>query len=282
MNSNELNKIFSEYNIKNVSTFAESSNKILLGKLNKKNVYIRKMENNENNRNKIEIEINILKHLSCESFPSVKPIENIPLIYFENYFYIVFEGIEGIAGWKCKSNNYYKECGKIIGKLHLLLDQINEEYSILSQNIESNDFNELLKEIKKELDNKILKINYGIIHSDLHSGNILLSNEKYYIIDFGSFNYGYRIVDLLNLAYEIFNEGIDVNKNMDILINNYQKYSSIGNINEKIINLLILEADISEYEIMIKRNEMNTNYFKRLKIKLENKEPSFEIGRYFA
>jgi hypothetical protein len=53
-------------------------------------------------------------------------------------------------------------------------------------------------------------------------------------------------------AYEINNEGIDIERNMDLLITGYSKHSSFGNVNEEIINLLILEADIFEYEILKK------------------------------
>jgi len=145
-----------------------------------------------------------------KNFPAVNVGENLPLIYSENCINFVFLGIDGITGWKCKGSNYYEQCGKLIGELHSLLDDKykKNEYKALTQKVQSHDFNDLLTEIRKELDKKETEINYGLVHSDLHSGNILLSNGDYYIIDFGSLNYGYRVTDLLNLAYEIHYDGV--------------------------------------------------------------------------
>jgi Ser/Thr protein kinase RdoA (MazF antagonist) len=281
---NGLDKILGKYNIRDISFFSESSNKIFWGKLYDKKVFIRQMTNNRNNRDRIKFEIDVLKYLSSNNFPCIRLVENIPLIYESNYLFVIFEDIDGIIGWECKNSNYYRACGNLIGQLHSLLDNITlkGKYKIEMAGMESYDFKILQKEIYNNLNKINDKINYGIIHSDLHSGNIIFSNGLYHIIDFGTVNYGYRVIDLLNLAFEINNEGIDVDKNMKLLIEGYLEYSTLGELNEKLIELLILEADISEYEIMKKRKEIDTEYFRKREEKLKNKEPSYRIGRYFA
>jgi Ser/Thr protein kinase RdoA (MazF antagonist) len=280
----DFDKIFGKYNIRNISSFSESSNKIFFGKLYDENIFIRQMENNKNNRSRIKFEIYVLQYLALNNFPCIRLVKNIPLIYANNYIFIIFYGIDGIIGWECKNSNYYKTCGNLIGQLHLLLDNINlkSKYKIKTSEIESNDFRKFQKEIYYKLNKKNSKINYGIIHSDLHSGNIIFSNGFYNIIDFGNVNYGYRVIDLLNLAFEIHHEGTDIDQNMKLLIKGYLEYSSIGEINEELIDLLILDADISEYEILKKRNEIDTEYFRKRKEMLESKEPSYKIGWYFA
>lgn len=45
--------------------------------------------------------------------------------------------------------------------------------------------------------------NYGLIHGDLHTGNIVFNNEVPYPIDFGRCGYGYYLYDMAGLLLEL-------------------------------------------------------------------------------
>ncbi|GGH31019.1 phosphotransferase enzyme family protein [Paenibacillus segetis] len=45
--------------------------------------------------------------------------------------------------------------------------------------------------------------NYGLIHADLHTGNIVFNNEQPYPIDFGRCGYGYYLYDMAGLLLEL-------------------------------------------------------------------------------
>ncbi|GIP36057.1 phosphotransferase enzyme family protein [Paenibacillus sp. J2TS4] len=46
--------------------------------------------------------------------------------------------------------------------------------------------------------------NYGLIHADLHSGNIVFNEERPYPIDFGRCGYGYYLYDMAGALLELY------------------------------------------------------------------------------
>jgi Ser/Thr protein kinase RdoA (MazF antagonist) len=64
--------------------------------------------------------------------------------------------------------------------------------------------------------------NYGLIHGDMHSGNVVFNNDLPYPIDFGRCGYGYYLYDLASTLLELSP------KNRISLIKGYESVKELG------------------------------------------------------
>jgi len=187
----------------------------------------------------------INKYLLENNFPTYKLINE----YFENTNkYLIYEFIEGNDGFHSKRNiDYFYEIGVLIGEMHFLL-------KIYSK-----------KQLKEEKE---------IIHNDLHSGNIIESGTKKYIIDFNEIEFNYFFHDLLNIGYEIHFEKESQIKE-DAFIDGYTSKMKINYPNKNAVVEEIIKSDKEEYERLIRRKSLDNNYFIQLKKAVVNKKPTF-------
>nr|WP_243735157.1 phosphotransferase [Paenibacillus turpanensis] len=64
--------------------------------------------------------------------------------------------------------------------------------------------------------------NYGLIHADLHSGNVVFNNGLPYPIDFGRCGYGYYLYDMAAALLELYP------KHRRLLIQGYERIVKLG------------------------------------------------------
>ena len=184
-------------------------------------------------------------YLLEKDFPAYKILNSL----FKNTNnYIIYEYLEGNDGFHVERNiEYFYDVGVLIGELHLLFKKYAKEK---------------LKEEKE------------IIHNDLHSGNIIDSGFKKYIIDFNSLCFGYFFKDLLNIEYEIqFEKEKEIKEKA--FIDGYSSKIKINYSNRTVVVESIINADKYEYERQIKRGDINSKYFNNLKKAVLQKRPTF-------
>ena len=159
-----------------------------------------------------------------------------------------------------------KKDGTLIQIMKKINGQSLQEY-ILENRSNSNKLLNILKRVAEKL--SLLQNNYGFIHGDFHSFNIMISDNQIYFIDFGRSS---MMVPTDN-GFIILTGYID-----DVLTKDKIKENILVYPHLKAIDLFHLFNDISEYNISNIRNFMNyikTMYMKRNVRNMENKNKSF-------
>ncbi|MGP1454492.1 MAG: phosphotransferase [Treponema sp.] len=189
-------------------------------------------------------ELEIVSFLNKHNFNTYHIINN----EFEDADgYIIYKHINGVDGFYTQRNsNYFYSVGKHIGILHTLL----QDYA----------------------KSKNKKTSY--IHGDLHSGNIIVDNEKIYIIDFSSVVEDWQCNDLLNIEYEAFFEK-DSEEKRKAFVTGYCEQLKISYPNKEYVLQKIMENDFNEYKRWEKRGWKNSEYHTHLKGCVETHQPTF-------
>lgn len=108
----------------------------------------------------------------------------------------------------------YEEVGKLIGKLHVLMESykgklklrdkdffINRYIHILEQKSYDARKIDKFKEYGNQLWDKVMTLPKGFCHGDLHKGNIIVdSNNQYHILDFDTSCYAFPLYDIVILC----------------------------------------------------------------------------------
>lgn len=156
---------------------------------------------------------------------------------FQNKYVMIYDYIDGKNPTKF-NEIFFKRLMEEVKKLHCIdIKNINsnndngesikrlEDYyavSIKSEYLSHNRkfLTQLLKEIKQNLNLNILpKV---LIHSDIKRENVLVDNQKLYLIDFGNCYVGNRLVDIIRILMWFFikDDNYDLVK-MNIVLNAY-------------------------------------------------------------
>ncbi|TDQ33713.1 phosphotransferase enzyme family protein [Aureibacillus halotolerans] len=83
--------------------------------------------------------------------------------------------------------------------------------------------------------------NYGLIHADLHSGNIVFNKETPYPIDFGRCGYGYYLYDLAASLLEL------EPRQREILIQGYESEVRLDNDYVRTLEMFFIQFIIENY-----------------------------------
>jgi len=189
-------------------------------------------------------EVEIVGFLNNKGFNTYRIINNEIV---DSDGYVIYEYIDGIDGFSyLRDSTYFYNAGKIIGLMHSYLN----EYSL----------------IKNE--------NITYIHGDLHSGNIIVNKNNFYIIDFSTIRKDWQFIDLLNIEYELcYEEDCELKRSK--FIEGYLQYSEIKYPNKAYVINNIMESDLDEYNRWEKRGWKISKYHNHLKYSVKNKQPTF-------
>lgn len=285
-------------NIENIEIISQSQNIVFKGIFEKSNIIIRCSQDSWRSNKDIEIELKYLRFLEINGFNVCKPIKingkYINKLFFNKnqWYFVVFEKIDGVPlfeyGFK---NNILTKIGNYIGKMHALNSGSNDfknyyrfiedrDIELLEQYIKIDEY-EKFKRIKKEKDiilheNK----NFGLIHSDIHTGNILIFDNNIFLIDFDNLRCGWYISDILNILYEIYMYNKKSAPQLEQeLWKGYLEYKKIDRASMKVAKWLIMESDIWELVMIRKRGkykEIESKRYNLLTHCVNRFIPSFE------
>ncbi len=190
-------------------------------------------------------EIDTVNYLCSKSFPTYKVIDHGE---YDGNFYLLQSFIDGINGFNAeKEKNYFYSVGKLVALYHKLIQEK------LLLNVDSSN---------------------GLCHGDLHSGNIIINTNQYYILDFSSIHNNFFFVDLLNFEFELsrFKNSINFSKS---LISGYKSVNELFIPSKQIVIEKILESDKSDLDNQRRRGNDHTDYFLKLESSCSKNEPSF-------
>jgi hypothetical protein len=154
-----------------------------------------------------------------------------------------------------------KKNGTLIQIMKKINGQTLQEY-ILENSSNNNKLLDILKRVAEKL--SVLQNNYGFIHGDFHSMNIMISNNQIYFIDFGRSS----IIVPTDNGFIILAGYMD-----DVLTRKRIKENILKYPHLKAVDLFHLFNDISQYDNTNIRNFMNyikTMYMNRNVRNMEN------------
>ena len=190
-------------------------------------------------------EIETVNYLYSKNFPTYKVIDYGK---YDGDYYLLQSYIDGINGFnEEKTEEYFFSVGKLVALFHKLIQEK------LLLNVDSSN---------------------GLCHGDLHSGNIKINTNQYYILDFSNIHNDFFFVDLLNFEFEIsrFKNSINYSKS---LIAGYKSVNELFIPSKQIVIEKILESDKSDLDNQRRRGKVHTDYYSKLDSSYSKNEPSF-------
>jgi Ser/Thr protein kinase RdoA (MazF antagonist) len=157
----------------------------------------------------------------------LKTINGELVISSENYIITAFVWLNGETwAYNAKNNRISFNWGKVMGDMHriskdyLPANEHNVQKDIVGSYYWGSFFDELkiypkVYKITQELLKEIAVLprtrgSFGVIHSDMHQGNIFIDGEKVTIIDFGDSIYGWFALDIaVSLCHALWWDGKD-------------------------------------------------------------------------
>ena len=134
----------------------------------------------------------------------------------------------------------------------------------------------MTKTVEEILGSGVTAERCGLVHGDLHSGNIISDKSgTLRLLDVGSIMINYRLQDLLNLMYEIHQEPGAVLAKETALLRGYEAWAKLAAVGAETVQALILDADLSELEVMGRRMETQTSRYEEIRRSLTMHSPSF-------
>ncbi len=186
-------------------------------------------------------------------------VQAVPKLYFplvdwenEQRYVVLCNWIAGEIPNKIDAN-FAKNLGKMMAKLHLAAEHFEDNINVLNidNQLIANVKTKILAKIKLnknqveklnivfvKINNLLLeigkaKIDYGLIHSDLHLDNMVVNENKLSPIDFDEIAYGHFLTDIA----VTFNE-LEGYKNHKMLKKNYQiGYEKYRNLSENFVEI---------------------------------------------
>ena len=190
-------------------------------------------------------EIEIVSYLNSKKFPTYKIIDYGE---FNGNSYLLQSYIDGINGFNAERNeDYFYSAGKLVALYHKII----QEKLLLG--VDSSN---------------------GMCHGDLHSGNIIITSEQFYILDFSSIHNDFFFTDLLNFEFEISHFENSINLS-DSLISGYKSVNKLFIPGKQIVIEKILESDKNDLENQKRRGNDYTGYYSKLESISARNEPSF-------
>ncbi|GIP23167.1 phosphotransferase enzyme family protein [Paenibacillus sp. J22TS3] len=166
-------------------------------------------------------ELEWLNYLHMKGIDVVKPLYINGTDYIEevndDYYFVVFQKVNGVyvtpKDTEIWGGAFFEKWGELMGKIH----SASKNYSAKNSRPMWND-NKILIELgalelnpqliqkwaryNKEFENlPISKDNFGLIHGDLHCGNLIVTNSSVYAIDFGDSEYHWFAYDIAIAIY---------------------------------------------------------------------------------
>ena len=204
---------------------------------------------------------------------------------------VVFQKAKGKALWEgSPKEGTVREVGKYIGTLHTAGSPLihraasQREFSESDQRLLSDTGDGVLIRKGYEISNALSKMShsksdYGLVHADIHSGNVFVEDTTVTLIDFDNVRLGWYFSDLLNLLYEFqMNQSGNAATLAAALYAGYAEIASLGQMGQELIELLIREADISEIVSIRNRGidqEMKSTRYQKLMDCIMSGIPSF-------
>ena len=219
----------------------------LVYKLEAEKVYALRICPPDVNYKRLKAEVNWLTALRQDTNLLVpKPLPNKQgdlISQLEDRFCVLFEWLEGKPVNSIMSPKVARQVGEIMAQLHLhslnyhLGDRMrdfincydrdyffgsNSWWQTKAKERLPNDYEGMISGIEKarhlieSLDKSPEQ--FGMIHSDLHFGNIIYDGEKYAVIDFGDCGMGYYLMDIAVTEAEFKDYG-----NADLLISAFRE-----------------------------------------------------------
>ncbi|MBB4823043.1 Ser/Thr protein kinase RdoA (MazF antagonist) [Sporosarcina luteola] len=189
-------------------------NNVFLGR--DQNIVIKFLDTTKYNKENIEQEFTIINLMDANSIKTPVPIpsQNGNLLevaegFEKNYFIIAFAYIEGKVLLDYEEDHHLiKQWGRMSGEMHEVskknASRLNGNYSEWNFDINDKDFaKESGTLIQKkwgaymERLSSLLRTHdlYGVVHHDLHNENIIISNNKMYVLDFGDVRKSWYMYD---------------------------------------------------------------------------------------
>ncbi len=195
----------------------------------RKQKYIIRMSEIDNS-----FEIKILKYLKKYDFESPKLISKF---IFNSKNVMILKYIYG-NNPNTFDKSFFKNLALLLKKLHSIplnekikkhkeneesLNKLNQYYSVaIRSKYLSKDLN-FINKIFKEIQNINLDaLSKCIVHSDIKKENIIINNNKIFLIDFGNVYIGNRLIDIIRVIMWFFikNKNYDID-NIKVFISNY-------------------------------------------------------------
>lgn len=227
-----------------------------------KNILLRITHNTHRTESAILAEIEFIKFLSHNKInvPEVilsKKNNSVEIVGRgkSNFFIVAFNKISGKSkNVNLYDNNLIFEYGRLIGKIHNLSKDYKPKKKRCSWSTSDYYKIENLPKDHKEVINKSNQLikylkdlpksnnSYGLIHNDAHTGNILISNRVFNLIDFDDCMYSWYISDIAIIIFNaiVFNSDLldNSNKKKIKFINNFltlfmKGYRKENNLNQK-------------------------------------------------
>lgn len=276
--------------------------------------------NSHRSREEVLSELDWMRHLNRQglSVPEVFPsahgnmVEEIPAADDSKFFGCVYAKAPG-AAVSVRSEKFneelFRKWGETTGRMHHATKSYKPSAGIKARG--SWDEDELLSvekyypsdervliENAKEVIAAISALpktidNYGIIHTDIHSGNFFYDGEQIHVFDFDDASYHWFVSDIaIPLYYSIIyripaSEQAERNRFgqlfLDAFIEGYQKANQLPENWRKQITLFLMLRDIVLYAVLHKkiapedRDEKLKVMMDEIAVRLRNKQPIVSI-----
>jgi len=213
------------------------------------NIVIR-IHGNDNNEEKIRLEINISSFLIKNGINSASISKKYSDIYFINGKYItVWNYIESHD----RPGSYPKLYGKFLRRFHNAMNEckftlplyaplqtIESRIKLISKN---NDAGRLaieqikhrIAEVKINAREVDFVLDFGPIHGDAHTGNTVYRDNKIYILDFENLAIGYRDWDIIPTC--VIAKRFDLNFRLSEFLKSYESDLTLCSFDENLIRI---------------------------------------------
>ncbi|WP_088071690.1 phosphotransferase enzyme family protein [Gottfriedia luciferensis] len=221
----------------------------------KSNRIIRK-SNTEKTKRTVLQEIEWVNFLHKQGLDVAKADLNVE--YENGRIITYFEYIDGVpmdvTNPKHWNKSRFEQWGKILGKMHSL----SKEYKIseIYRPIWSYDnpdvfrIREQLQTNMKEIYNKYIEkllefrkspSTFGLIHNDFHQGNLIVVEDKLFIIDFDNCAYNWFAQDIATAFYHAYWQQTSFNRENEHFIESFMKHFFKGYKQENVIHSDVIE-----------------------------------------
>lgn len=230
LEENVLGKLVSVFGIEasGMEYLRSSQNIVYKAEKDELPVIVRISKGRFRTRGEVEAELDWIKFLSERNVKACRPVKNLEgelcyssVIAGMSYVVTCFEYAPGSEVAKSeRDEEMYLRLGRLTGKMHLnakvhsdegfKLDRkmwsesrlLNEDLIEQSEYV-SDAFGGSVREMISEL-NTCLKTSdtFGLIHGDIHFGNVFCDGEDLWVFDFDNCEYGYFLQDLATVLWD--------------------------------------------------------------------------------